>query len=221
MKLIGSYTSPFVRKISVMLLEKGMAFEFVNDPPYEPGSRVVELNPLAKVPVLVADDGAVFYDSRVIAEYLEMLFVAPAFLPVERAAALRIRQVEALADGVTEAAATLFRESKRASEKQDENWILRQRDKLTHGLDALEKLAATIPPMAYDIENYATLGLLSQLLDIADPDKATPDDISNVQNVVWQNIQDARKEGVSLSNRLGAENRASSQRVRQQMRQEW
>jgi malonate decarboxylase gamma subunit len=88
-------------------------------------------------------------------------------------------------------------------------------------VDALEKLAATIPPMAYDIENYATLGLLSQLLDIADPDKATPDDISNVQNVVWQNIQDARKEGVSLSNRLGAENRASSQRVRQQMRQEW
>lgn len=37
MKLIGSYTSPFVRKISVLLLEKGIAFEFVNDPPY--GSR--------------------------------------------------------------------------------------------------------------------------------------------------------------------------------------
>lgn len=88
-------------------------------------------------------------------------------------------------------------------------------------VEALEKLAATIPPMAYDIENYATLGLLSQLLDIADPDSATPDDIARVENTVWQNIQDARKEGVSLSNRLGAENRASSQRVRQQMRQEW
>lgn len=88
-------------------------------------------------------------------------------------------------------------------------------------VDALEKLAATIPPMAYDIENYATLGLLSQLLDIANPDSATPDDITRVQDAVWQNIQDARKEGVSLSNRLGAENRASSQRVRQLMRQEW
>lgn len=88
-------------------------------------------------------------------------------------------------------------------------------------VEALEKLAATIPPMAYDIENYATLGLLSQLLDIANPDSATPDDIARVENTVWQNIQDARKEGVSLSNRLGAENRASSQRVRQQMRQEW
>lgn len=141
MKLIGSYTSPFVRKISVMLLEKGIAFEFVNDPPYEPGSRVKEQNPLGKVPVLIADDGEVFYDSPIVAEYLELLTVEPAFLPADRAAALRVRQVAALADGVTEAAATLYRESRRAPEKQDENWMLRQRDKLTHGLDALEALA--------------------------------------------------------------------------------
>lgn len=141
MKLIGSYTSPFVRKISVMLLEKGIVFEFVNDPPYEAGCRVAEYNPLGKVPVLVANDGGVFYDSRVIAEYLELLAFSPAFLPAERRAALSIRQIEALADGVTEAAATLFRESKRPAEKQDENWILRQREKVHHGLDALEKLA--------------------------------------------------------------------------------
>lgn len=141
MKLIGTYTSPFVRKISVLLLEKGIAFEFVNDVPYKGGSKVVELNPLAKVPILLTDDGEVFYDSPVVAEYLELLAVTPAFLPADRGAALRIRQVEALADGVTEAAATLFRESLRAPEKQDENGILRQRDKLSHGLDALEKLA--------------------------------------------------------------------------------
>ena len=91
--------------------------------------------------MLIADDGEVFYDSLVVAEYLELLTVEPAFLPAERAAALRVRQVAALADGVTEAAATLFRESRRAPEKQDENWMLRQRDKLTHGLDALEALA--------------------------------------------------------------------------------
>lgn len=141
MKLIGTYTSPFVRKISVLLLEKGIAFEFVNDVPHEEGSKVVELNPLAKVPILVTDDGEIFHDSPVVAEYLELLAVAPAFLPADPGAALRIRQVEALADGVIEAAATLFRESIRAPEKQDENGILRQRDKLSHGLDALEKLA--------------------------------------------------------------------------------
>ncbi|HEI8868152.1 glutathione S-transferase [Serratia sp. AKBS12] len=141
MRLIGSYTSPFVRKISVMLLEKGMVFEFVNDPPYEAGTRVAEFNPLGKVPVLVTDDGEAYYDSRVIAEYLELLPDTPAFLPADRAGALRIRQIEALADGVTEAAATLFRESRRAPEKQDEGWMLRQREKLQQGLDALEALA--------------------------------------------------------------------------------
>jgi malonate decarboxylase gamma subunit len=41
-------------------------------------------------------------------------------------------------------------------------------------VEALEKLAATIPPMAYDVSNYATLGLLSALLDISNPD--APDD---------------------------------------------
>lgn len=141
MKLIGTYTSPFVRKISVMLLEKGIVFEFVNDAPYEPDSRVAECNPLGKVPVLVTDDGEVFYDSRVIAEYLELLAASPAFLPADRRAALAIRQVETLADGVTEAAANLFRESKRPAEKQDESWILRQREKVQQGLDALERLA--------------------------------------------------------------------------------
>lgn len=141
MKLIGSYTSPFVRKISVLLLEKGLVFEFVNDPPYDAGSQVAAFNPLGKVPVLVADDGELFFDSRVIAEYLELQQAAPAFLPADRLAALRIRRVEALADGVTEAAAMLFRESRRAPGKQDENGMLRQRQKLTQGLDALEALA--------------------------------------------------------------------------------
>ena len=88
-------------------------------------------------------------------------------------------------------------------------------------VESLEKLAATIPPMAYDIENYATLGLLAQLMDIGNPDSATPDDIVNVQSALWNNILDARTEGVGLKNRLGADNRASSQLVRERMRQEW
>lgn len=88
-------------------------------------------------------------------------------------------------------------------------------------VEALEKLAATIPPMAYDIENYATLGLLAQLMEIGNPDSATPDDIVNVQSALWNNIQQARQEGVGLKNRLGADNRASSLHVRERMRQAW
>ena len=57
MKLIGSYTSPFVRKISVILLEKNLPFEFVNEFPYQDVNGVGKYNPLGKVPVLVTDDG--------------------------------------------------------------------------------------------------------------------------------------------------------------------
>lgn len=85
----------------------------------------------------------------------------------------------------------------------------------------LEKLAATIPPMAYDIENYATLGLLSQLLDISNPDQATAADLQLVQDTVISVIADARKQGVMLTNRLGAENRRYSALVREKMRQQW
>jgi malonate decarboxylase gamma subunit len=88
-------------------------------------------------------------------------------------------------------------------------------------VEALEKLAATIPPMAYDIENYATLGLLSQLLNIAQPDQATDADLATVQSALVQDIQQTREQGVGLSHRLGASNRASSQQVRQLMRQQW
>ena len=81
MKLIGSYTSPFVRKISVILLEKAIPFEFVNEFPYHETNGVVQYNPLGKVPALVTDDGECWYDSPIIAQYLEQLGIAPDMLP--------------------------------------------------------------------------------------------------------------------------------------------
>ncbi|TBL65872.1 biotin-independent malonate decarboxylase subunit gamma [Hafnia alvei] len=88
-------------------------------------------------------------------------------------------------------------------------------------VESLEKLAATIPPMAYDIKNYSTLGLLDQLLDINDPLNASADDLARVNNVLREAIADARQQGVDLSNRLGAHNRQSSSLVRSRMRAEW
>lgn len=63
MKLIGSYTSPFVRKISILLLEKGIEFEFVNEQPYNAENGVAQYNPLGKVPALVTDEGECWFDS--------------------------------------------------------------------------------------------------------------------------------------------------------------
>lgn len=141
MKLIGSYTSPYVRKISVMLLEKGIPFDFINDIPHEPGCKITQFNPLGKVPALVTDDGEVFYDSPIIVQFIELMNVAPTFLPLHPLEALRVKQIEALADGVTDAAVALVLESRRDADKRNEAWVLRQREKLLRGLDALEKLA--------------------------------------------------------------------------------
>ncbi len=129
MKLIGSYTSPFVRKISVILLEKRIPFEFVNESPYSESNGVARYNPLGKVPALVTDDGECWFDSPVIAQYLELLGVAPPMIPADPRAALRMRQLEALADGVMEAAQALVREKARPGAQQSEQELLRQREK--------------------------------------------------------------------------------------------
>ena len=87
-------------------------------------------------------------------------------------------------------------------------------------VEALEKLAATIPPMAYDISNYATLGLLENLLDISNPDAPSESDVALVKSTLQQAIHDARQD-TTLKSRLGADNRRSSALVRERMRASW
>lgn len=142
MKLIGSYTSPFVRKISVMLLEKGITFEFVNDSPYAEKNNVARYNPLGKVPALVTDAGECWFDSPIIAAWIELLGKPPVMLPQNPGAALYVRQREALADGVMDAALVSVREQQRPAAQQSETELARQREKILQGLDALESAAA-------------------------------------------------------------------------------
>lgn len=141
MKLIGNYTSPFVRKIFVLLLEKQLTFEFVSDNPYLDDARVLAVNPLGKVPALIADDGEIVFDSsgRRVSRRVDD---GPRFLPQDRTEALRVRQVEALADGICDAAVTIVRELRRPAERQDSAELQRQRAKIQRGLDALERQVA-------------------------------------------------------------------------------
>ncbi|WP_275556078.1 glutathione S-transferase [Mixta sp. Marseille-Q2659] len=141
MKLIGSYTSPYVRKISVILLEKGITFEFMNESPWSEESRVPQYNPLGKVPALV-DDNDECYNSPIIAARLEALPQSPKLLPDDAFQAVKVRQLEALADGVCDAALFIVREQLRPTEQQSQDEMLRQRHKIQRGLDALEREAA-------------------------------------------------------------------------------
>jgi glutathione S-transferase len=79
MKLIASLTSPFARKVRMVLTEKQLAYELVIDIPWNSDSQVAQFNPLGKVPVLVIDEEqhTSLFDSRVIVEYLERLSAKP------------------------------------------------------------------------------------------------------------------------------------------------
>jgi glutathione S-transferase len=120
MKLLGSNTSPYVRKVRLVLLEKNIPHEYVVDPPTTPESLVLRVNPLGRIPALVLDDGFCVFDSPVITDYLDTLNDTPILIPRDAPAArLRVKRWEALADGIMDSAIMVRIESIRAQEKQD------------------------------------------------------------------------------------------------------
>ncbi len=136
MKLVGSLTSPYVRKVRVVLAEKRIGYNFDVDIPWNVGSHVPDYNPLGKVPVLIMDDGAALFDSRVIVEYLDSAYPLSRLIPESNRDRIMVKRWEALADGISDAAATIFLERKRPDTLQNLEWITRQQKKVTLGLEA-------------------------------------------------------------------------------------
>ena len=158
MKLVGSYTSPFVRKLSILLLEKGITFEFINELPYNADNGVAQFNPLGKVPVLVTEGGECWFDSPIIAEYIELMNVAPAMLPRDPLESLRVRKIEALADGIMDAGLVSVREQARPAAQQSGDELLRQRAKINRSLDVLEGYLVD-GTLKTDTVNLATIAI--------------------------------------------------------------
>lgn len=136
MKLVGSLTSPYVRKARIVLAEKRINYTFEVDVPWNADSRVPDYNPLGKVPVLIMEDGTPLYDSRVIVEYLDNISPVSRLIPESNRHRIMVKRWEVLADGVSDAAATIFLERKRPAVQQSPEWIMRQQQKVTRGLEA-------------------------------------------------------------------------------------
>ena len=139
MKLITSLTSPYGRKVRVVLLEKKIPFQLQVENPWLPDSPVPGFNPLGKVPVLVLADGESVFDSRVIVEYLDHVSPVAHLIPSELKSRMVVRGVEALADGVTDAAVAVYLEKKRAPEQQSSDWLMLQEKTLFRALEALSE----------------------------------------------------------------------------------
>lgn len=137
MKLIGTLTSPFVRKVRIVLFEKRIDCDFEIDIPWNEDTHVGHFNPLGKVPVLLLEDGEALFDSRVIVEYLDTLTPVARLIPEDSRSRIMAKRFEALADGICDAAALAVMEGRRPVGKQSEEWIARQKKKLHQGLQML------------------------------------------------------------------------------------
>jgi glutathione S-transferase len=137
MKLIGTPTSPYTRKVRVVLAEKRIDYEFIVDVPYETSTRVPSYNPLGKVPVLVLDDATTLFDSRVIVEYLDSASPVTKLLSDDTRPRIQTRRWEALADGCLDAVVAIIMEKRRPQELQYDQWYARQREKIERSLRAM------------------------------------------------------------------------------------
>lgn len=142
MKLLGTNTSPYVRKARLVLLEKNIPHTYLVDAPREPGSQVARANPLGRIPALILDDGTCVFDSPVIAEYADTLNDMPILIPCSNALErMRVKRWEALADGIMDSAVAVRNETLRPADKQDAGSITRHNDAigraLAHAADQL------------------------------------------------------------------------------------
>jgi glutathione S-transferase len=140
MKLIGSFTSAYVRKARVVLAEKKLDYQFELENVWSAETKIASSNPLGKVPCLVMEDGSTMYDSRVIAEYLDTLTPVCKLLPANSRDRANVKVWEALADGVLDAAVLAYLERTwRPAEQQSQAWFDRQMGKVHGGLAVMSE----------------------------------------------------------------------------------
>ena len=136
MKLYGSRTSPYVRKVRIVMIEKRIECDFLEENVWSPDTTITLHNPLTKVPVLVLDDGITLYDSRVIVEYLDGVTPVSRLIPDSGRERALVKRWEALGDGIGDAGIAIFLERKRDAGNQSKDWIARQVGKVNAGIAA-------------------------------------------------------------------------------------
>jgi glutathione S-transferase len=183
MKLIGSYASPFTRKVRIVLAEKKIEYDFELDNPWNADAKAAKHSPLGKVPVLVLDDGTALFDSRVIVEFLDNASPLSRLLPSENRERIDVRRWEALADGVLDAGVLVRAETtQRKPAQRSQTWVDRQMGKMRSGLAAMdsalsERLWCT--GSAYSLADIA-VGVCLGWLDFRLPQLGWKDEHANL-----------------------------------------
>jgi glutathione S-transferase len=155
MKLIGSLTSPYVRKVRILFLEKKVDVDLEIENVWATDTKIALNNPLGKVPCLLLEDGEAIYDSRVIAEYADTLSPVSKLIPAESRERAIVKTWEALADGVLDAGILARLEATwRPADLQSQAWIDRQMDKISK---AIREMSEKLGGNAWCHSNQMTL----------------------------------------------------------------
>ena len=150
MILRSAPASPFGRKVriaaSVLGLDKDIMIEAAD--PTDPADPVRRQNPLGKIPVLITEDGTAFYDSRVILEYLDHRAGGGRIIPAEAAARFAALRLQALCDGIMDAAILRVYEGRwRKPDRHEPAWVDHQTGKMARALAALEADVPQVEPI--------------------------------------------------------------------------
>ena len=142
MKLIGAVTSPYVRKVRIVMAEKKLDYLFVTEDVWASSTRIAEFNPLGKVPCLVMEGGEAVFDSRVIVEYLDTLSPVGKLIPQPGRERAAVKTWEALAAGLLDAAVLARLEATwpgRSEGERSHAWIERQMAKIHLSLKSMSQ----------------------------------------------------------------------------------
>lgn len=139
--LRSSEASPFGRKVKIAAHLLGLfdRIRIVPTDTLDPADSIRSQNPLGKIPALILEDGTVLYDSRVIVEYLDHLAGGGRILPVEAEKRFPALVLQALADGIADAALLQVYEKRwRAEGLRSDAWVAHHAAKIERGLASLE-----------------------------------------------------------------------------------
>jgi glutathione S-transferase len=154
--LIGSLTSPYVRKVRVVMAEKKLDFQLQLEDVWN-SEAILKSNPLGKVPCLVLDGGEAVFDSRVIVEYLDTLSPVGKLIPASGRERVEVRTWEALSDGLLDASIAARMEANwahRTAEQRSQAWIDRQMSRV---MAAITAMAQGLGDKPYCAGNHFTL----------------------------------------------------------------
>jgi glutathione S-transferase len=163
MILRSAAASPFARKIRIAahLLGLSASISVVDADTMSPTDSIRHENPLGKIPTLILDDGTTLYDSRVILAYLDALAGGGRLIPSEIGARFAVLRLEALADGLCDAALLQVYEGRwRDPAQHDARWLAHQADKIARGLAALEEAPPAVAVDAGTLALACALGYL-------------------------------------------------------------